>query len=159
MQIITTDKIAKSNGPYSQGYTHNGFFFTAGQIGVEPSDGELHVHTIEEQTDRACRNIGIIQHGELVENTSMKALLAKLKSETFILDLAPKSPLPKLDGYQYRLVDTATLEVEVLREQGINSVFTQLSEQGIQVLSMRNKANRLEELFVSLVNEKQGDRA
>lgn len=95
-----------------------------------------------------CRNIGIIQHGELVENTSMKALLAKLKSETFILDLAPKSPLPKLDGYQYRLVDTATLEVEVLREQGINSVFTQLSEQGIQVLSMRNKANRLEELFV-----------
>ncbi len=56
-------------------------------------------------------------------------------------------------------VDTATLEVEVLREQGINSVFTQLSEQGIQVLSMRNKANRLEELFVSLVNEKQGDRA
>ena len=97
--------------------------------------------------------------GELVENTSMKALLAKLKSETFILDLAPKSPLPKLDGYQYRLVDTATLEVEVLREQGINSVFTQLSEQGIQVLSMRNKANRLEELFVSLVNEKQGDRA
>lgn len=106
-----------------------------------------------------CRNIGIIQHGELVENTSMKALLAKLKSETFILDLAPKSPLPKLDGYQYRLVDTATLEVEVLREQGLNSVFTQLSEQGIQVLSMRNKANRLEELFVSLVNEKQGDRA
>ena len=85
--------------------------------------------------------------------------MAKLKSETFILDLAPKSPLPKLDGYQYRLVDTATLEVEVLREQGINSVFTQLSEQGIQVLSMRNKANRLEELFVSLVNEKQGDRA
>ncbi len=111
-----------------------------------------------EEAEMLCRNIGIIQHGELVENTSMKALLAKLKSETFILDLAPKSPLPKLDGYQYRLVDTATLEVEVLREQGINSVFTQLSEQGIQVLSMRNKANRLEELFVSLVNEKQGDR-
>ncbi len=66
-----------------------------------------------------CRNIGIIQHGELVENPSMKALLAKLKSETFIFNLAPKSPLPKLDGYQYRLVDTATLEVEVLREQGM----------------------------------------
>ncbi|EPM4315269.1 ABC transporter ATP-binding protein [Escherichia coli] len=117
----------------------------------------LTTHYLEE-AEMLCRNIGIIQHGELVENTSMKALLAKLKSETFIL-LAPKSPLPKLDGYQYRLVDTATLEVEVLREQGINSVFTQLSEQGIQVLSMRNKANRLEELFVSLVNEKQGDRA
>ena len=118
----------------------------------------LTTHYLEE-AEMLCRNIGIIQHGELVENTSMKALLAKLKSETFILDLAPKSPLPKLDGYQYRLVDTATLEVEVLREQGINSVFTQLSEQGIQVLSMRNKANRLEELFVSLVNEKQGERA
>ena len=74
-------------------------------------------------------------------------------------DLAAKSPLPKLEGYQYRLVDTSTLEVEVLREQGINSVFSQLSAQGIQVLSMRNKANRLEELFVSLVQDKQGDKA
>lgn len=106
----------------------------------------LTTHYLEE-AEMLCRNIGIIQHGELVENTSMKNLLSKLKSETFILDLAPKSPLPKLAGYQYRLVDTSTLEVEVLREQGV------------QVLSMRNKANRLEELFVSLVHEKQGDRA
>ena len=118
----------------------------------------LTTHYLEE-AEMLCRNIGIIQHGELVENTSMKSLLSKLKSETFILDLAPKSPLPKLEGYQYRLVDTSTLEVEVLREQGVNSVFSQLSAQGIQVLSMRNKANRLEELFVSLVHEKQGDRA
>ena len=88
----------------------------------------------------------------------MKNLLSKLKSETFILDLAAKSPLPRLEGYQYRLVDTSTLEVEVLREQGINSVFSQLSSQGVQVLSMRNKANRLEELFVSLVHDKKGDR-
>lgn len=117
----------------------------------------LTTHYLEE-AEMLCRNIGIIQHGELVENTSMKNLLSKLKSETFILDLAPKSPLPKLAGYQYRLVDTSTLEVEVLREQGVNSVFSQLSEQGVQVLSMRNKANRLEELFVSLVHEKQGDR-
>ncbi|WP_369462922.1 ABC transporter ATP-binding protein [Citrobacter braakii] len=118
----------------------------------------LTTHYLEE-AEMLCRNIGIIQHGELVENTSMKSLLSKLKSETFILDLAPKSPLPKLEGYQYRLVDTSTLEVEVLREQGVNSVFSQLSAQGIQVLSMRNKANRLEELFVSLVHEKQGERA
>ena len=118
----------------------------------------LTTHYLEE-AEMLCRNIGIIQHGELVENTSMKSLLSKLKSETFILDLAPKSPLPKLEGYHYRLVDTSTLEVEVLREQGVNSVFSQLSAQGIQVLSMRNKANRLEELFVSLVHEKQGDRA
>ena len=118
----------------------------------------LTTHYLEE-AEMLCRNIGIIQHGELVENTSMKNLLSKLKSETFILDLAAKSALPKLEGYNYRLVDTSTLEVEVLREQGINSVFSQLSAQGIQVLSMRNKANRLEELFVSLVHDKQGDKA
>ena len=118
----------------------------------------LTTHYLEE-AEMLCRNIGIIQHGELVENTSMKNLLSKLKSETFILDLAAKSALPKLEGYNYRLVDTSTLEVEVLREQGINSVFSQLSAQGVQVLSMRNKANRLEELFVSLVHDKQGDKA
>lgn len=106
-----------------------------------------------------CRNIGIIQHSKLVKNTSIKALLAKLKSKTFILNLAPKSPLPKLNSYQYRLVDTATLKVKVLRKQKINSVFTQLSKQSIQVLSMRNKANRLKKLFVSLVNKKQKNRA
>ncbi|MFK8258713.1 ABC transporter ATP-binding protein [Erwinia sp. AnSW2-5] len=118
----------------------------------------LTTHYLEE-AEMLCRNIGIIQRGELVENTSMKGLLSKLKSETFILDLAPKSPLPKLEGFQYRLADTSTLEVEVLREQGLNSVFSQLSHQGVQVLSMRNKANRLEELFVDLVNGRKGDKA
>ena len=118
----------------------------------------LTTHYLEE-AEMLCRNIGIIQHGELVENTSMKGLLSKLKSETFILDLAPKSPLPELEGFQYRLVDTSTLEVEVLREQGLNSVFRQLSQQGVQVLSMRNKANRLEELFVDLVNGRKGEKA
>ena len=81
MQIITTDKIAKSNGPYSQGYTHNGFFFTAGQIGVEPSDGELHVHTIEGQTDRACRNIGIMLEAA---GTSFDKVI---KANCFITDM------------------------------------------------------------------------
>ncbi|AZG97736.1 TPA: ABC transporter ATP-binding protein [Proteus mirabilis] len=112
----------------------------------------LTTHYLEE-AEMLCRNIGIIQRGELVENTSMKGLLSKLESETFILDLAPKSPLPELQNYQYRLVDTSTLEVDVKREQGLNGVFAQLNAQGIQVLSMRNKANRLEELFVHLVNE------
>lgn len=111
----------------------------------------LTTHYLEE-AEMLCRNIGIIQHGELVENTSMKALLANVQSETFILDLAPKSPLPKLEGYAHRLTDTSTLEVDVMREQGLNGVFSQLSTQGIQILSMRNKANRLEELFVSMVN-------
>jgi ABC-2 type transport system ATP-binding protein len=77
---------------------------------------------------------GIIQHGELVENTSMKDLLSKLKSETFILDLAAKSPLPKLEGYQYRLVDTSTLEVEVLREQGVGRLIRDVDDRGVLVI-------------------------
>ncbi|ATZ95497.1 MULTISPECIES: ABC transporter ATP-binding protein [Dickeya] len=117
----------------------------------------LTTHYLEE-AEMLCRNIGIIQSGQLVENTSMKALLAKLQSETFFFDLAAKSALPRLEGYQHRLVDTSTLEVEVRREQGLNGIFSQLSAQGIQVLSMRNKANRLEELFVALLNN-NGDKA
>ena len=111
----------------------------------------LTTHYLEE-AEMLCRNIGIIHGGQLVENTSMKELLSKLKSETFILDLGVKSPLPVLEGYRSQLTDTSTLEVEVMREQGLNSLFSQLSKQGVQVLSMRNKANRLEELFVTLVN-------
>lgn len=111
----------------------------------------LTTHYLEE-AEMLCRNIGIIQHGELVENTSMKALLGKLESETFILDLGSKNPLPQLEGYTFRLTDTSTLEVDVRREQGLNGVFARLNAQGIDVLSMRNKANRLEELFVHLVN-------
>ncbi|GAB1438547.1 ABC transporter ATP-binding protein [Providencia sp.] len=112
----------------------------------------LTTHYLEE-AEMLCRNIGIIQHGELVENTSMKQLLSQLESETFIFDLMPKSPIPQLLGYESRLIDTSTIEVDVKREQGLNSVFSQLSEQGIQILSMRNKANRLEELFVNLVKK------
>ncbi|WP_272528732.1 ABC transporter ATP-binding protein [Providencia sp. PROV226] len=110
----------------------------------------LTTHYLEE-AEMLCRNIDIIQHGELVENTSMKQLLSQLESETFIFDLMPKSPIPQLLGYESRLIDTSTLEVDVKREQGLNSVFSQFSEQGVQILSMRNKANRLEELFVNLV--------
>lgn len=115
----------------------------------------LTTHYLEE-AEMLCRNIGIIQRGELVENTSMKQLLAKLKSETFIFDLAAKSPLPQLEGYTFRLTDTSTLEVDVMREQGMNALFSQLNAQGITILSMRNKANRLEELFVTLVNGTSG---
>lgn len=111
----------------------------------------LTTHYLEE-AEMLCRNIGIIQHGELVENTSMKELLGKLESETFILDLGSKNPLPQLEGYVFRLTDTSTLEVDVRRGQGLNGVFAQLNAQGIDILSMRNKANRLEELFVHLVN-------
>lgn len=112
----------------------------------------LTTHYLEE-AEMLCRNIGIIQYGELIENTSMKELLNQLESETFIFDLAPKSPIPTLDGYKFRLVDTSTLEVDVFRDQGLNGLFSQFSEQGIQITSMRNKVNRLEELFVGLMNK------
>ncbi|MCW6564252.1 ABC transporter ATP-binding protein [Yersinia ruckeri] len=118
----------------------------------------LTTHYLEE-AEMLCQNIGIIQNGELVENTTMKKLLGKLESETFIFDLGVKSALPQLEGYQYRLIDTSTLEVDVKRDQGLNSLFSQMSAQGIQVLSMRNKANRLEELFVNLVNGNGGEKA
>ncbi|OSN09529.1 ABC transporter [Lonsdalea iberica] len=121
------------------------------ELNAEGTTIILTTHYLEE-AEMLCRNIGIIQNGLLVENTSMKQLLSKVQSETFILDLASKSALPRLEGYPHRLVDTTTLEVDVKRDQGLNGVFSQLSAQGVQILSMRNKANRLEELFVSLVN-------
>lgn len=110
----------------------------------------LTTHYLEE-AEMLCRNIAIIDKGIIVENTSMRALLSKLNIETFILDLGNSSQTPTLTGFEYRLVDNQTLEVDVQKEEGLNPVFSQLTEQGIQVLSMRNKANRLEELFVRLV--------
>ncbi|CDH05123.1 putative transport protein (ABC superfamily,atp_bind) [Xenorhabdus bovienii str. oregonense] len=115
----------------------------------------LTTHYLEE-AEMLCRNIGIIQHGELVENTSMKDLLSQLERETFLLDLTPRGVMPVVEGYDYRLVDAVTLEVDVKRGQGLNDLFSQLSMQGIQISSMRNKANRLEELFVGLTNNNQG---
>ena len=112
----------------------------------------LTTHYLEE-AEMLCRNIGIIQKGELIEDTSMKSLLAKLQYETFILDIESSGRMPVIKGYNSELVDEATLSVEVARDQGINEVFNQLSEQGIKVLSMRNKSNRLEELFLKLTEE------
>ncbi|WP_298720747.1 ABC transporter ATP-binding protein [uncultured Oceanisphaera sp.] len=112
----------------------------------------LTTHYLEE-AEMLCRNIGIIDKGRLVENTSMKGLLGKLNVETFILDLATDCREPFLSGFNWQLLDDHTLEVEVKKDQGVNGVFAQLNEQGIRVLSMRNKANRLEELFVTLVEQ------
>ena len=114
----------------------------------------LTTHYLEE-AEMLCRNIGIIQSGELIEDTSMKELLSKLQSETFIFDLEPSSQTPVLNDYQYELEDTQTLAVVVERNQGVNDIFNQLSEQGIKVLSMRNKSNRLEELFLKITEEKK----
>ena len=113
----------------------------------------LTTHYLEE-AEMLCRNIAIIDSGTIVENTSMKSLLATLDIETFVLDLPSESVEPNLDGFTSRLIDDHTLEVDVKKAQCLNGVFAQLSEQGIQVLSMRNKSNRLEELFVRLVANK-----
>lgn len=112
----------------------------------------LTTHYLEE-AEMLCRNIGIIQAGELIENTSMKSLLAKLQFETFIFDLAPYEIEPIINGFKHTFVDEQTLEVEVVRDQGINELFDQLMKQGIKVLSMRNKSNRLEELFLKITEE------
>lgn len=112
----------------------------------------LTTHYLEE-AEMLCRNIGIIQSGELIENTSMKALLSKLQFETFIFDLAPYDKKPEIIGYTSVLEDERTLAVEVERDQGVNGIFEQLSAQGIKVLSMRNKSNRLEELFLKITEE------
>ncbi|MFM5009178.1 ABC transporter ATP-binding protein [Aeromonas sp. R9-2] len=112
----------------------------------------LTTHYLEE-AEMLCRNIGIIDKGRLIENTSMKNLLGKLGRETFLLDLAPGSAVPEVPEFNGRMQDERTLEVELDKSQSLNSLFEQLSHQQVQVVSMRNKANRLEELFVNLVEE------
>ena len=112
----------------------------------------LTTHYLEE-AEMLCRNIGIINRGELIENTTMKALLSKLSVETFILDIETDGEVPELNGVNRQSLIDGSLEIELDKSQGFNAVFAQLTEHGVKVLSMRNKANRLEELFVSIVRE------
>ncbi|CAH6799918.1 putative ABC transporter ATP-binding protein YadG [Vibrio chagasii] len=112
----------------------------------------LTTHYLEE-AEMLCRNIGIINRGELIENTTMKALLGKLSAETFILDLEEGATEPKLEGVNNQVLVNGSLEIEIDKNLGLNTIFAQLSKQNVKVLSMRNKANRLEELFVSIVRE------
>lgn len=115
----------------------------------------LTTHYLEE-AEMLCRNIAIIDNGQIIENTTMKSLLAKLTKETFVLDLADDTTALHLDGISWRALDAHSIEVDVEKAQGLNPIFSQLSQQNIKVLSMRNKANRLEELFVSLVEHGRG---
>ena len=112
----------------------------------------LTTHYLEE-AEMLCRNIGIINKGELIENTTMKNLLSKLQVETFIFDLEDGSEPPQLQGVVKQQFEGGSLEIEIDKTQGLNEIFSQLTECGIKVLSMRNKANRLEELFVNIVRE------
>lgn len=113
----------------------------------------LTTHYLEE-AESLCRHIAIIDHGTIVENTDMKSLLEKLQVETFILDLArPVTEEPVLEGFEVWLKDSRTLEVAVPKSQSLNTLFVALADQHFEVMSMRNKANRLEELFVRLVEQ------
>jgi ABC-2 type transport system ATP-binding protein len=113
----------------------------------------LTTHYLEE-AEQLCRNIAIIDHGEIIKNTDMKTLLGTLEVETFVLDIRePLSEAPRIEGMQLKLRDEVTIEVALPKQKSINALFSSLDNAGIRVLSMRNKANRLEELFLGLVDK------
>jgi ABC-2 type transport system ATP-binding protein len=117
----------------------------------------LTTHYLEE-AETLCRNIAIIDGGRIAERDRMSSLLRKLHNETFVLNLRDAvSAAPRLDGYDVTLVDPNTLEIEVSKDQNLNDLFTRLSAQCIAVLSMRNKVNRLEEIFMRLVEGRSGE--
>lgn len=119
----------------------------------------LTTHYLEE-AESLCRNVAIIDQGRIVENDRMSRVLRKLQLETFVLTLAVEiAAPPALDGYTVRLVDPTTLEVDVESRDGMNELFHALTVAGVRVASMRNKANRLEELFIRLVDQKTDGRA
>lgn len=113
----------------------------------------LTTHYLEE-AEQLCRNIAIINDGHIIENTNTKALLKRIDAEVFILDCdaLPAEP-PALANYTFTQKDANTLEVELRKGQSLNAVFNHLSQHSINITSMRNKTNRLEELFVKLVNK------
>lgn len=123
------------------------------QINSQGTTIILTTHYLEE-AENLCRNIAIIDRGLIVENTNMKSLLNRLDKETFILDI--KTPLPasfSLPHINYQSIDDHTLEVELKQGDGLNTLFSLLSEQKVEVCSLKNKANRLEELFLALVEK------
>jgi ABC-2 type transport system ATP-binding protein len=112
----------------------------------------LTTHYLEE-AENLCRNIAIIEGGRIIERDTMANVLRKLQTEIFVFNLSGSlASAPRLAGFQTTLHDASTLEVEVSKGQNLNDIFAQLSAQGIEVNSMRNKVNRLEELFMRLVD-------
>jgi ABC-2 type transport system ATP-binding protein len=111
----------------------------------------LTTHYLEE-AESLCRHIAIINHGLIAERAKMNELLRRLHTETFVLDLSrPVERLDGIPGFELALVDDTTLEVSVTRDNGLNALFAVLNERGIQVESLRNKQNRLEQLFIDMV--------
>ena len=113
----------------------------------------LTTHYLEE-AEQLCRNIGIIDHGEIVENTTMKDLLGRLNVQGFVFDLEePLDSIPKIDGYPLKLLDNSTLVAVIDKSNSINSLFDEFTKLNIKVKSMRNESNRLEELFINMVKK------
>ena len=127
------------------------------QINDEGTTIILTTHYLEE-AESLCRNIAIINHGRIVEHSSMAELLSRLNFESFVLNLdKPIAALPAINGYRLESVDDSTILVEVAKSQGLNGLFQQLTEQGIEVVSLRNKSNRLEQFFVNLIGKSEAD--
>jgi len=116
----------------------------------------LTTHYLEE-AENLCRNIAIIDHGKIIENTSMKSLLKMLDRETFVLDLSNEiDACPEIQGYSISLKDQNQIEVEIPKSESLNELFSELSKKNISIISMRNKTNRLEELFLGMVEKNLG---
>jgi ABC-2 type transport system ATP-binding protein len=114
----------------------------------------LTTHYLEE-AENLCRNIAIIDKGQVILRDRMSNLLRRLQVESFLFTLRnPVAAAPSLPGYAVKLVDDHTLDVEVSKEQSLNDIFAQLAAQGVDVISMRNKVNRLEEMFMRLVENR-----
>lgn len=113
----------------------------------------LTTHYLEE-AERLCKNVAIIDHGEIIEHSDMKSLINRLHVQTMIFDLdKPLTSFPQLGQFTYTVVDDTTIEVEIYKSQSINMLFEEFNHRGMTITSMRNKTNRLEELFVRLINE------
>jgi ABC-2 type transport system ATP-binding protein len=112
----------------------------------------LTTHYLEE-AESLCRHIAIINHGLIAESAAMHELLRRLHTETFVLDVRNElQGIEQIPGFSVELINSTTIEVSVTRDSGLNPLFEVLNERGIEVLSLRNKQNRLEQLFMGLVN-------
>ena len=112
----------------------------------------LTTHYLEE-AENLCRNIAIIDHGRIIENTSMKEFLKKVDRETYVFDVKEAKPINDLEHCNFKIIDDTTIQAEISKEHNLNKLFDQFQKNSIEVLSMRRKAARLEELFMSLVSK------
>lgn len=128
------------------------------QLNKEGTTIILTTHYLEE-AEQLCKNVAIIDNGEIIEYADMKTLVNKLESQLIILDMEkPLTTPPVIQNYKTDLIDETTLEIEITRGQNVNELFELLSQQHINIMSIHNKSNRLEKLFMHLVLENKNKR-